>query len=115
MTPIFEDVIAEGREVYNFVSKPRIEAIRVKAVKDGRLRHNIVAKLNPDTRMNLTDEHLTTVHKQDTFIAILPADQEYLRYYEERDAADKARLDGFLANCNHGRWQRMKMCTKVTA
>ena len=81
-------MLNENKEVYNFVTKPRIEAIRVKIVQDGCVRHNVVAKLHSDTRMKLTDNHLTTVHKQDTFISLLPAYHDYLRYYEERNPAD---------------------------
>jgi hypothetical protein len=64
--------------------------------------------------MNLTYIHLSSALAQSTFIASLPLNKSYMKYYRERTHAKKQELDGVLQNCNHGCWQRMMMLLDLT-
>jgi hypothetical protein len=57
--------------------------------------------------MNLTYIHLKSALVQSTFIASLPTNDSYKKYFGERSNARKQELDVILQNCNHGRWQRV--------
>jgi hypothetical protein len=59
--------------------------------------------------MNLTYIHLKSALAQSTFIASLPTNDRYIKYYMERSSARKQELGGILQSCNHGRWQCMLM------
>ncbi len=59
--------------------------------------------------MNLTYIHLSSALAQSKFIASLPTNKSYMKYYKERTHAKRQELDTVLPNCYHGRWQRMMM------
>ncbi len=60
-----------------------------------------------ETCMSLTYIHLKSALAQSTFIASLPTNDSYKKYYREHSNARKQALDAILQNCNHGCWQRM--------
>jgi hypothetical protein len=64
--------------------------------------------------MNLMYIHLSSALAQSTFIASLPTNKSYMKYYKERTHAKRQDLDTVLQNCNHGRWQRMMMLLDLT-
>jgi ssDNA-specific exonuclease RecJ len=59
--------------------------------------------------MNLTYIHLSSAVAQSIFIASLPTNKSYMKYYRERTTTKKLELDGVLQNCKHRHWQRMMM------
>jgi hypothetical protein len=59
--------------------------------------------------MNLMYIHLSSAVAQSTFIASLPINKSYMKYYRERTPAKNQELDGVLHNCNHRHWQCMMM------
>jgi hypothetical protein len=64
--------------------------------------------------MNLNYIHLSSALAQSTFIASLPTNDSYKKYYGERTSAKKQELDTILQNCSHGHWQRMLMLIDLT-
>jgi hypothetical protein len=64
--------------------------------------------------MNLTYIHLSSALAQSTFIASLPTNKSYMKYYKERTHAKRQEFDTVLQICNHGCWQRMMMLLDLT-
>jgi hypothetical protein len=73
-----------------------------------------VAQNDVETCINLTYIHLSSALAQRTFIASLPTNKSYMKYYKERTHAKRQELDTVLQNCNHERWQRMMMLLDLT-
>ena len=107
-------VMAEAKEVYNFFSH-RVNSIRAGMVRDGTINEQTTVKNVVDTRMNLTEIHLTSARKQSKCLAVIADNQEWIRYYNERSLDTKAQLDQFLQNCNHGCQQRMNTVIGLVA
>jgi hypothetical protein len=81
--------------------------IHKEAIDADDIPASIVAQNVCETCMNLTYIHLKSALTQSTFIALLPTNDSYKKYYGERSNARKQELDAILQNCNNGRWQRM--------
>ncbi len=58
--------------------------------------------------------HLSSALAQSTFIASLPTNKSYMKYYRELTHSKRQELDTVLQNCNHGRWQCMMMVLDLT-
>ena len=56
-----------------------------------------------DTRINLIEIYLSSAQKQSTFLAALPQNAKWTRYYNKHNRETKQKLDEILKNCNHGR------------
>jgi hypothetical protein len=95
--------------VFDLCRTNQIDSISKEAIDAGDIPASIVAQNVCETCMNLTYIHLKSALAQSTFIALLPTDDRYIKYYRERSSARKQELDGILQNCNHGHWQRMLM------
>jgi hypothetical protein len=87
--------------------KNQIDNIRKESIKAGDIPNSVVAQNVVKTCMNLTYIHLSSSLAQSTFIASLPTNKSYMKYYRERTTAKKQKLDGVLQNCSHGHWQRL--------
>jgi hypothetical protein len=113
-TSVVRSVLAEAKEVFELCRTNRIDNIRKESIGAGEIPDTIAAQNVVETRMNLTYIHLSSALAQSTFIASLPTNDSYKKYYEERTSAKKQELDTILQNCNHGRWQRMQMLMDLT-
>jgi hypothetical protein len=102
-------VLEEAKEVFDLCRNNQIDSIPKEAIDAGDTPASIVAQNVCKTCMNLTYIHLKSALAQSTFIASLPTNDKYIKYYMERSSAKKQKLDGILQNCNHGRWQRFMM------
>ncbi len=102
-------VLAEAKEVFDLCRTNLIDSIRKEAIDAGDIPASIVAQNVCETCMNLTSIHRKSALAHSTFIASLPTNDRYIKYYMERSSARKQELDGILQNCNHGRWQPMLM------
>ena len=113
-TSFVRSVLGEAKEVFDLCRTNRIDNIRKESIEAGDIPNSVVAQNVVETRMNLTYIHLSSAVAQSTFIASLPTNKSYMKYYRERTPAKKQELDGILQNCNHGRWQRMMMLIDLT-
>jgi hypothetical protein len=104
---VVHTVLAEAKEVFDFCWTNRIDNIRKEAIDAGDIPVSIVVQNVCETCMNLTYINLKSALVQSTFIASLPTNDSYKKYYGERSNARKQELDAFLQNCNHGCWQHM--------
>ena len=106
-------VVAEAKEIYNFVKNTRINAMREQLIDSGLLQETVTAKNLPETRMNLLSIMLDAARRQAPFLSLLPGHGPYQRWYEERTQSAKVEADRFLANCNYSRWQRFEAVIAV--
>ena len=113
-TSVVRSVLAEAKEVFELCQTNRIDNIRKESIRAGDIPDSVVAQNVVETRMNLTYIHLSFALAQSTFIASLPTNKSYVKYYKERTHAKRQELDTVLQNCNHGRWQRMIMLLDLT-
>ena len=102
-----KSVMSEAKEIYNFTSIHRINSIRIEMIEAGTIIERTTVKNVVDTRMNLIEIHLSSARKQSSFLAALPQNEKWVRYYNECNRDTKQKLDQILQNCSHGRWQRM--------
>ncbi len=87
----------------------KIDSIRKEAIDAGDIPASVVAQNMCETCMNRTYIHLKSTLALSTYIALLPTNDRYIKYYMERSSVRKQELDGILQNCNHRRWQHMLM------
>ncbi len=113
-TSVVRSVLAEAKEVFELCRTNRIDNIRKESIGAGEIPDTIAAQNVVETRMNLTYIHLSSALAHSTFIALLPTNDSYKKYYEERTRAKKQELDTILQNCNHGRWQCIQMLMDLT-
>jgi hypothetical protein len=104
---VVRTVLAEAKEVFDFCRTNQINNIRKEAIDAGDIPASIVAQNVSETCMNLTYIHLKSTLAQSTFIASLPTNDSYKKYYGENSNARKQELDAVLQNCFHGCWQCM--------
>ena len=89
-------VMDKAKEVYNFISTHCINGIRVEMINARMIDERTSIKNVVDTMMNLIEIHLSFSHKQSTFLAALPQNARWMRYYNERNQETKKRLDQIL-------------------
>jgi hypothetical protein len=89
-------VLAEVKDVFDLCWTNQIDSIRKEMVDAGDIPASIVAQNVCETCMNLTYIHLKSALAQSTFIASLPTNDRYIKYYMERSSARKQELDGIL-------------------
>ena len=112
--PFVKRLMAEVKEVYDFVKIDRIDSMRARA----NVRHELdeycaVADNRVETRMNSLHDYTRGVRNQAQFLAYLPTCEDYGQYYCERNQREKDRIDGILERCNHHRWERMDFFTNT--
>ena len=78
-TTTIVDVMADPKEVYNFFSH-HVNIIRAGMVWDGTINEQTTVKNIIDTRMNLTEIHLTSARKQRKCLAVIVDNLEWMRY-----------------------------------
>lgn len=113
-TDVVASVVQEADEVVNFVKKDRINAMRIEMSNVRSLDITCAVNSKVDTRMNLVDEYLESAAKQASFLAALPFDDRFKKYYNERKSDEKARIDALLGRCNHERFTRMHVLRSIT-
>jgi hypothetical protein len=96
--------LGEAKAVFELCQTNQIDNICKEAIGTGNIPNSIVAQNVVYTRMNLTYIHLSSALLQSKFIASLPTNKSYMKYYKERTHAKRQELDTVLQNCNHGRW-----------
>jgi hypothetical protein len=70
-----------------------IDNIGKESIGAGEIPDTIVAQNVVETCMNLTYIHLSSALAQSTFIALLPTNVSYKKYYEECTSAKKQEVD----------------------
>jgi hypothetical protein len=100
--------------VFELCQTNRTDNICKESIRAGDIPDSVVAQNVVETRMNLMYIHLSSALVQSTFIASLPTNKSYMKYYRERTHAKRQELDTVLQNCNHGCWQRMMMVLDLT-
>ncbi len=113
-TSVVCSVLGVAKEMFDLCQINRIDNIRKESIEAGDIPNSVVAQNVVETCMNLTYIYLSSALAQSTFIASLPTNKSYMKYYRERTPAKKQELDGVLQNCNHGCWQRMMMLLDLT-
>ncbi len=108
-TSVVHSDLGEAKEVFDFCQTNWIDNIRKESIKAGNIPNSAVAQNVVETCMNLTYIHLSSAVAQSIFIASLPTNKSYMKYYRERTTTKKLELDGVLQNCKHRHWQRMMM------
>jgi hypothetical protein len=106
---VVRSVLAEVKEVFDLCLTNQIDSIGKEAMDAGDIPASIVAQNVCEACMNLTYIHLHSALAQSTFIASLPKNDRYIKYYMEQSSARKQELDVIFQNCNHVHWQRMLM------
>jgi hypothetical protein len=106
-TSVVCSVLAEAKEVFELCQTNQIDNISMDLINAGDILDSVVAKNVVKTCMNLTCIHLSPALAHSTFIASLPTNDSYKKYYGEHTNARKQELDAILQNCHHGRWQCM--------
>ena len=86
-------IMGEAKEVYNFTSTHCINSTRNEMVNTGTINKKTTVKNVVDTRMNLIETYLSSARKQSTFLAALPQNAKWTRYYNERTQDSKQKLD----------------------
>ncbi len=104
---VVHSVLSEAKEVFDFCQTNRVDNICKEAIDAGDIPASIVAQNVCESCMNLTYIHLKSALAQSNFIASLPANDRYTKYYREHSNARKQELNAVFQNCDHGRWQRM--------
>jgi hypothetical protein len=113
-TSVVCSVLGEVKEVFELCRTNRIDNIHKEAIEAGYIPNSVVAQNVVETCMNLTYIHLSSALAQGTFIASLPTNKSYMKYYREHTHAKRQELDTVLRNCNHGRWQCMIVVLDLT-
>ncbi len=106
---VVRSVLSEANEVFDLFLTNQIDSIHKETIDASNIPASIVAQNVCETCMNLTYIHLKSALAQSTFIASLPTNDRYIKYYMESSSERKQELDGILQNCNHGRWHCMLM------
>ncbi len=92
----------------------QIDNICKESIEASDIPNSVVGQNVVETCMNLTYIHLSSALVQSTFIASLPINKNYMKYYKEPTHVKKQELDTGLQNCNHGHWQPMMMLLDLT-
>ena len=95
-TSVVRSVLAEAKELFELCRTNQIDNIRKEAVGAGNIPDSVVAQNVVETRMNLVHIHLSSALAQSTFIASLPTNKSYMKYYKERTHAKRQELDTVL-------------------
>ena len=106
-------LLAEAKEVFDFVKTDRIDSMRIEALHRQDLTCSPTAVNRVDTHMNLIHDYVGGARKQSEFLSYLSQCPEFTKYYNERKPVAKAKIDGIFERCNHQRWQRMDFFTKA--
>ncbi len=86
-TSVVCSVLGEAKEVFDLCRTNQIDNIRKESIEAGDIPNSVVAQNVVKTCMNLTYTHLSSVLAQITFIASLPTNKSYMKYYRERTPA----------------------------
>ncbi len=113
MSSVVRSVLAEAKEAFDLCRTNQIDSIHKEAIDADDILASIVAQNVCETCMDFTYINLKSALAQSTFIACLPTNDRYIKYYMERSSTRKQELDGILQNCNHGHWQRLLMCINL--
>jgi hypothetical protein len=98
---VVRSVLTDAKEVFELCQTNQIDDIHKDLIDAGDIPASIVPQNVCETHMNLTYIHLKSALAQSTFIALLPTNDSYKKYYGERTNARKQELDTILQNCNH--------------
>jgi hypothetical protein len=108
-TNVVKSVMAEAKEVRDFVKIDRIDSIRVEsnAVKDAD--EYITTAVNMcETRMNLCHDFILAARKQHDFVKLLWGNESFRTYFNERSAKVQDATRAILDRCSdNSRWERM--------
>jgi hypothetical protein len=78
--------------VFKLCQTNQIDSIRKEAIDAGDIPASIVAQNVCETCMNLTYIHLKSALAQSTFIASLPTNDRYIKYYMELQVPESKSL-----------------------
>lgn len=109
-------ILAELKEVYDFVKTDRIDSMRVKANTNqvlGAGERCPTATNKVDTRMNLVHDYATNIRKQASFLVWLPTSEDYRKYLAERNQRDRDKITSILSRCTPDRWSKIDYLTST--
>ncbi len=92
-TSVVCSVLGEAKEVIGLCQTNQIDNTCKDSIKAGNIPNCAVAQFLFETRMNLTYTHLSSALAQSTFIASLPTNKSYMKYYRECTHVKKQELD----------------------
>ena len=105
---LVKSVMAEAKEVRDFVKTDHIDSIRLEMARDGELDETWTPIKMCDTRMNLVCDFIKAARKQHDFLMLLRGNAQFQVYYRERSDKEKNRIDEILCRCmDRKRWERM--------
>ena len=105
-------LLAEAKEIYDFVKTDRIDSIRSEAVQSGHIQVAPPPVNKCDTRMNLIHDYISWALKMATFLAWIRSADKYRQYYSERKQGDKDKHNAFFERCDNNRWKRFEFLTE---
>ena len=109
--PVVKLLLAEAKEVFDFVKIDRIDSMRIEALHQDALETAPVAVNRVDTRMNLVHDYVQGARKQAQFLAYLGDSDSFKQYYGERKKGDKDKIDDILSRCDRPRWEMFDFFT----
>ena len=93
--------LAEAKEVAAFVNINRVRAIKENAYANGIIDECVPTAATVETRMNVTYNTIAHAEKQMEFIVKAQTIEQFQIFYNERNHADKAKLDKVIENCSN--------------
>ena len=94
--PTIADVMGEAKEMYNFSIPHHVNISCAGIVWDGNIDKRTTMKNVTETRMILTEIHLSLAFKHSKCLDVISENPEWMRYYSERSHDTKAQIDQFL-------------------
>ncbi len=95
-TSVVCSVLADAKEVFELCQTNQIDNICKESIDAGNFPTSVLAQNVVETRMTLTCIHLNSALAQSTFVALLPSNDSYKKYYRERTIARKQELKKFF-------------------
>jgi hypothetical protein len=95
-TSVVCSVLGEAKEMFDLCRMNQFDNIWKESIKSGNISNSVVAQNVVETHMNLTYIHLSSALAQSTFIASLPNNKSYMKYYRERTPVKSKCLMGFF-------------------
>ena len=114
-TTAMKDVLSIARDIAGLGKTDRIDSIRKKMIKSGRLHEKTTIKMFCDTRMNTIHSFVESVGLQKGFFSLIQGDEDFKKYFNERKKADKTKLESILGNCNYSNWTMFDISCAFTA
>ena len=107
-TLVVKSVMAEAKEVRDFVKIDRIDSIRLEAAESGELEQTWTAVNMVDTRMNLSYDFIKAARLQHDFVKLLWGNEAFQQYFKERSNKVQESTRAILERCSdNNRWERM--------